>query len=96
MRCHASARAGNLALVQDEVTGLLFDPEDAAAMAQRSSASHDAHALFGRPPADGAALRHADRPVQGFAEIRMAAGVISRCPISMRTGERAANTRDGS
>ncbi|PYN37652.1 MAG: hypothetical protein DME01_04255 [Candidatus Rokuibacteriota bacterium] len=30
--CAVSARGGNLTLVQDEVTGLLFDPEDTAAM----------------------------------------------------------------
>jgi len=32
--CAVSARGGNLTLVQDEVTGLLFDPEDIAAMAR--------------------------------------------------------------
>jgi glycosyltransferase involved in cell wall biosynthesis/SAM-dependent methyltransferase len=32
--CAVSARGGNLTLVQDEVTGLLFDPEDISAMAR--------------------------------------------------------------
>ena len=32
--CAASARGGNLTLVQDGLTGLLFDPEDTAAMAR--------------------------------------------------------------
>ena len=32
--CAVSARGGNLTLVQDEATGLLFDPEDTGAMAR--------------------------------------------------------------